>query len=96
MTNLPGMIVMLLWWMSNGGFLVNNWSHIFTAEVMRLTQDAASPPLCLGTARWWGLLSLDPHMVNHNSRRCNWEESFHKSKYGDWEPGPHRNHVNGQ
>ena len=35
-------------------------------------------------------------MVNHDSRRCNWEESFHKSKYGDWDPGPHRNHVNGQ
>ena len=38
---------------------------------------------------------MDPHMVNHNSRRCNWEESFHKSKYGGWDPGPHRNHVHG-
>ena len=66
MSCLPGMIIMLLWWMTIGGFLANNWSQAFTAGVTRLTQDTAGLPPSSGTARWWGFLSLAPCMVNHN------------------------------
>ena len=51
MSSMPRVIVMMLWWMSSGCLLVNNWSQASTAEVTRLTQDAVGQQCGLGAGQ---------------------------------------------